>query len=97
MLLKRSLRNGQASVAHSLEHRAPEDRLIPKAQWRKERARFVRSLAVSAKPEATIRWIKDELAVTLKAIDAAVSRGDIRIASFLGVLNLTATLDWIKH
>ncbi|NML91754.1 Tn3 family transposase [Sphingobium sp. TB-6] len=79
MLLKRSLRNGQASVDHSLEHRAPEDRLIPKAQWQKERARFVRNLAVSAKPEATIRWIKDELTTALKAIDAAVSRGDIRI------------------
>ena len=79
MLLKRSLRNGQASVDHSLEHRAPEDRLIPKAQWQKERARFVRNLAVPAKPEATIRWIMDELAMALKAIDAAVSRGDIRI------------------
>ncbi len=79
MLLKRSLRNGQASVDHSLEHRAPEDRLIPKAQWQKERARFVRNLAVSAKPETTIRWIKDELTTALKAIDAAVSRGDIRI------------------
>jgi TnpA family transposase len=79
MLLKRSPRNGQASVAHSLEHRAPEDRLIPKAQWQKERARFVRNLAVSAKPEASIRWIKDELATALKAIDAAVSKGDIRI------------------
>ena len=79
MLLKRSLRNGQASVAHSLEHRTPEDRLIPTAQWRKERARFVRNLAVSAKPEATIRWIKDELTTALKAIDAAVSRGDIRL------------------
>jgi transposase-like protein len=41
----------QASVAHSLEHRPPEDRLIPKGQWLKERARFVRSLAVSAKPD----------------------------------------------
>jgi TnpA family transposase len=79
MLLKRSLRNGQASVAHSLEYRAPEDRLIPKAQWLKGRARFVRNLAVSVKPEATIRWIKDELATALKALDAAVSRGDIRI------------------
>ena len=79
MLLKRSLRNGQASVDHSLEHRAPEDRLIPKAQWQKERARFVRNLAISAKPEATIRWIKDELTTALKAIDAAVSKGDIRI------------------
>lgn len=79
MLLKRSLRNGQASVAHSLDYRAPEDRLIPKEQWLKERARFVRSLAVSVKPEPTIRWIKDELDVALKSLDAAVSRGDIRI------------------
>ncbi len=79
MLLKRSLRNGQASVAHSLECRAPEDRLIPKEQWLKERARFVRSLAVSVKPESTIRWIKDELDVALKALDGAVFRGDIRI------------------
>lgn len=79
MLLKRSLRNGQASVAHSLEHRAPKDRLIPNGQWLKERARFVRSLAVSAKPEPTIRWIKDELDIALKALDAALSRGDIRI------------------
>lgn len=39
----------------------------------------MRNLAVPAKPEATIRWIKDELAMALKAIDAAVSRGDIRI------------------
>lgn len=79
MLLKRSLRNGQASVAHSLEHRAPEDRLIPKGQWLKERARFVRNLAVSVKPELTIRWIKDELNGALNALDGAVSRGDIRI------------------
>jgi TnpA family transposase len=79
VLLKRSVRNGQASVVHSLEHRAPEDRLIPKAQWQKERARYARNLAVSAKPEVTIRWIKDELATALKAIDAAVSKGDIRI------------------
>ena len=79
MLLKRSLRNGQASVAHSLEHRAPEDRLIPNDQWLKERARFVRILAVSVKPEPTIRWIKDELNGALNALDGAVSRGDIRI------------------
>ena len=79
MLLKRSLRNGQAFVTHSLEHRAPEDRLIPRVQWQKERARFVRNLSVSAKPEATIRWIREELTTALKALDGAVSRGDIRI------------------
>ena len=38
MLLKRSLRNGSASVEHSLNHRAPEDRLIPAQTWVPERA-----------------------------------------------------------
>lgn len=79
MLLKRSLRNGKASVAHSLDYRSPEDRLIPKEQWRKERARFISNLAVPAKPEATICWIKDELTAALQALDAAVSSGDLRI------------------
>ena len=79
MLLKRSLRNGQASVAASLEHRAPEDRLIPGRQWVAERSRFARHLALTAKPEATINWIKDELVTALAKLDSAVTAGHVRI------------------
>jgi TnpA family transposase len=79
MLLKRSLRNGQASVAASLEHRAPEDRLIPQRQWAAERSRFVGHLAFSAKPGAVISWIKDELDTALAKLDTAVSEGHVRI------------------
>ncbi len=79
MLLKRSLRNGQASVAASLEYRAPEDRLIPHRQWSAERSRFIGHLALSAKPEATLSWIKDELGAALSKLDHAVSGGDVRI------------------
>ena len=79
MLLKRSLRNGQASVGHSLGHRAPDDRLIPKAQWQKERSRFMRNLSAPSRPETAIRLLKRELAEALEKLDAAVSRGDVRI------------------
>jgi TnpA family transposase len=79
MLLKRSLRNGQASVAARLEHRAPEDRLIPQRQWAAERSRFVGHLAFSAKPGAVISWIKDELDTALAKLDTAVSEGHVRI------------------
>jgi len=34
---------------------------------------------MAAKPEATIRWIKEELTAALQALDAAVSIGDLRI------------------
>jgi TnpA family transposase len=86
LLLKRSLRNGQASVADSLEHQAPENRLIHKAKWLKERARYLRYVSAPDNPEAAIRWIKDELALALKALDAALSRGDIRIENDLLVV-----------
>jgi TnpA family transposase len=79
MLLKRSLRNGQASVSHSLEHRAPEDRLIPAARWSVERSRLLQDLAVTAKPQATIEWLRSELTAALTTLDAAVAAGDLRI------------------
>jgi hypothetical protein len=44
MLLKRSLRNGTASVDHSLNHRAPSDRLMPAPEWARERGRLVQVL-----------------------------------------------------
>ena len=48
MLLKRSLRKGSVSVDHSLNHKAPEDRLIPAETWKRERGRMIHELNVSA-------------------------------------------------
>jgi hypothetical protein len=79
MLLKRSLRNGQASVSHSLEHRAPEDRLIPSSQWSVERSRLLQDLTVTARPQATIQWLRSELTTASAMLDAAVAAGDLRI------------------
>jgi hypothetical protein len=42
MALKRGLRNGSITVAHSFSHRAAEDKLIPASLWQRSRARFVR-------------------------------------------------------
>ena len=53
--------------------------IIPKRQWIIERARYLRHIAMPAKPETAIRWIKDELGAALSALDRAVSQGVIRI------------------
>lgn len=79
LLVKRALRNGQASVAHSLAHRALEDRLIPPDRWRKERGRLIRDLSVTAKPESAIRKLEAGLATSLAALDAVVVAGERRV------------------
>lgn len=58
MLLKRGLRNGSASVEHSLNHRAPADRLIPLQTWERERSRLIHDLNVplSAQTYLPCRW-----------------------------------------
>lgn len=93
MLLKRALRNGQASVRHSLEHRAPDDRLIPITAWRADRTRLVRELALSTKPEATIDWIKDELTLSMSLLDDAIREGHIRIENGRLVVPKVKTVD----
>jgi len=79
MLLKRSLRNGQASVSHSLEHRAPEERLIPMHKWNAERGRFMREIGIAAKPEVMLRGLKADLSRALQTLDTAIRNGDVRI------------------
>ncbi|MBV9118817.1 MAG: Tn3 family transposase, partial [Acetobacteraceae bacterium] len=75
MLLKRSLRNGSASVEHSLTHRAPEDRLIPAQTWERERARLVHSLSVPASGQSYLEKLEASLAAGLAALDEAVGAG----------------------
>lgn len=52
MALKRGLRNGSITVAHSFSHRAAEDKLIPAPLWQRSRARFILALNFPARPEA---------------------------------------------
>ena len=51
MALKRGLRNGSVTVAHSFSHRAAEEKLIPAPLWQRSRARFIRALNLPARPE----------------------------------------------
>lgn len=79
MLLKRSLRNGSASVEHSLNHRAPEDRLIPAQRWERERARLIGALAVPVSVQSYLGKLDAALAAGLAALDEAVAAGVIGI------------------
>ena len=79
MLLKRSLRNGSASVEHSLNHRAPEDRLIPAETWKQQRGRFIRDLNVPASAQAYLHKLEAALAAGLAALDEAVGAGVLDI------------------
>ena len=79
MLLKRSLRNGSASVEHSLNHRAPEDRLIPGQTWEQERGRLIHSLNVPASGQPYLRKLEASLVAALAALDEAVAAGVLDI------------------
>jgi TnpA family transposase len=79
MLLKRSLRNGSASVEHSLNHRAPEDRLIPAGTWERERGRLIRSLNVPESAQSYLGKIEAALLAGLAALDEAVAAGVLDI------------------
>jgi hypothetical protein len=79
MLLKRSLRNGSASVEHSLNHKAPEDRLIPAETWKRERGRMIHELNVSASAQSYLRKLEAALVAGLAALDEAVGAGVLEI------------------
>ena len=74
LLLKRSLRNGSASVEHSLDHRAPADRLIPAQTWTQEHDRLIR-VDVPASAQAYLRTLEAALEAGLAALDEAVAAG----------------------
>jgi TnpA family transposase len=79
MLLKRSLRNGSAAVEHSLNHRAPEDRLIPAKTWEKERSRLIRDLNLPVSAQSYLDRLEAALAAGLAALDEAVGKGVLAI------------------
>ena len=59
-LLKRSLRNGAASSAHSINHRRLADQLMPPVQWFKHKGSFARSQTLPKTLEAYLGGYKLE-------------------------------------
>jgi hypothetical protein len=79
MLLKRSLRNGSASVDHSLNHKAPEDRLIRAETWTRECGRMIHELNVPASSQSYLGKLEAALVAGLAALDEAVGAGVLEI------------------
>jgi hypothetical protein len=66
MALKRALRNRSVSVAHSLSHRAPEDKLIPLKLWQRNHGRFIRDLNLPASAEKYLPRLEAGLTAGLR-------------------------------
>jgi TnpA family transposase len=81
LLVKRSLRNGQAFCGGSFDYRAPADRLIPAQLWHRDSRLLSRSLSLSSGPERMLAAIKAQLGVSLDALAAAVNSGELRITN----------------
>ena len=79
MALKRALRNRSVSVAHSLSHRAPEDKLIPLKLWQRNHGRFIRDLNLPASPERYLQRLEAGLTAGLAALAEAVEAGTVAI------------------
>jgi TnpA family transposase len=79
MALKRGLRNGSITVAHSFSHRAAEDKLIPAPLWQRSRARFIRTLNLPARPEPYLQRLEAGLTAGLAALAEAVATGAVAV------------------
>jgi len=79
LLLKRSLRNGQASAPHSLKHRAVADQLMPRSMWAEQRGRILRANGWPSSLDAYLRRFERPLALRLEMLDEAVEAGEIGI------------------
>jgi TnpA family transposase len=79
MALKRGLRNGSITVAHTFSHRAAEDKLIPAPLWHRSRARFIRALNFPARPEPYLQRLEAGLTAGLAALAEAVAAGTISV------------------
>jgi TnpA family transposase len=79
MLLKRSLRNGSAAAQDSLNHRAPEDRLIPAGTWGRERNRLIHDMNVPLSARAYLDRLEAALEAGLAALNDAAGAGVFEI------------------
>ena len=79
MALKRGLRNGSITIAHSFSHRTAEDKLIPAPLWQRSRARFLRGLNLPTSPELYLRRLEAGLTAALTALAEAVTAGAVAV------------------
>lgn len=79
MLLKRSLKNGSAAIDHSLFHKRPADRMIPKAEWDEESRRLVGALSVEENSHVEMAKILDLLEARLHELGEGVAEGRVAV------------------
>lgn len=79
LLVKRSLRNGSASISHSKSWQDPDKHMIPSTLWERDRGRFQRNLIREKSSEAFLKRIETGLAGSLSDLANAAETGAIRI------------------
>jgi hypothetical protein len=79
MLLKRSLKNGSAAIDHSLAHKSPADRMIPRSEWDEESRRHIAALGVDPSSHTELAKVTALLEVRLKEFSETVEEGRISI------------------
>lgn len=79
LLLKRTLRSGQAHCPVSLRYRAIEDQLIPDATWRRDKGVLIRALGLPGGPERALTGLRARLGSGLALLAQAVEAGDVRV------------------
>ncbi|MEM6415956.1 MAG: Tn3 family transposase, partial [Pseudomonadota bacterium] len=79
IIIKRLLKNGSLGVVHSIEHRNPETRLIPKDQWEQSQARYIRNLGLTKNVGTYLKHLKPVLRAGLDQLALAIRQGDLTI------------------
>ncbi len=79
LLIKRSLRNGSASIPHSRDHRDLDKHLIPNDIWEKKRGSFRRNLMPQKSSEAYVARIETALKAGLEQVVLGLEEGSLRI------------------
>ena len=79
LLIKRSLRNGTASIPHSQNWQDPDKHLIPITLWERDRGRFRRNLIREKSSEAFLKRVEKGLRGGLEDLARAARAGGIRI------------------
>lgn len=79
LLIKRSLRNGSASIPHSRDHRDFDKHLIPNEIWERDRGRFRRNLMPQRSSEAYLVRIETALDAGLEQVVIGLENDSLRI------------------